>query len=304
MRIGQVGGRPTGEGGGSSGSSTAHSASVQAISLRETPRSLAQRRPSRLCCARVALVHMGLFIQLGLNNLLETHPARVIHPRCTDVQRRTLSDIRLYRDALSHGLEQDQSIEVAGTSCLDDGIELVRRVGPDVVVLGATGPDSVVTTRSLREAAPKTSIVVVTAARDEFEFLAWAETGIGGYADRNSSAADLAAAVRHAARGEVLCSPRVVALLAGRIAKLSAERSKTSQLDSLTPRERDVLALVAQGLSNKHIAQHLRISETTTKNYVHNILDKLELKSRGLAAAYYRHVQPHAKTGTCPFEYQ
>ena len=209
-----------------------------------------------------------------------------------------LSEIRLYRDALCRSLAESADVEVVGSSDLEDAVDQTQRLLPDVLVLDATAPESAALARSLKETRPDLCIVVVTSARDEAELLAWPETGVNGYADRNSSAEDLVAAVLHAARGEVLCSPRVVALLAGRVAKLSAERRRSNELDSLTPRERDVLALVAEGLSNKRIALRLGISETTTKNHVHNILDKLGLRSRGLAAAHYLRLRSPLKPGS------
>jgi two-component system, NarL family, nitrate/nitrite response regulator NarL len=210
------------------------------------------------------------------------------HPRARVL---IVSNVRLYRDALQRSLGESGKAEIVGVSDVSAAADQVRRLGPEVVVLDASeGLSAAALARSLKALTPDLSVVVVASVRDEAEFLAWAEAGVSGYADQNSSADDLAAAVQHAARGEVRCSPRLAALLAGRVAKLSAERQRATQLDSLTPRERNVMALVAEGLSNKHIAQRLGISDTTTKNHVHNILDKLGLQSRGQAAAHYHRV--------------
>ena len=208
-----------------------------------------------------------------------------------------ISDIRLYRDALRQSLSEGGVAEVSGVSGCDAAPDQVQRLGPDVVVLDASeGLGAASLVRSLKALAPRLGIVVVTSVRDEAEFLVWAEAGASGYVDQNSSADDLAAAVQRAARGEVRCSPRLAALLTDRVAKLSAERVRNGdELGGLTPRERDVMALVAEGLSNKHIAQRLGISDTTTKNHVHNILDKLGLGSRGQAAAHYLRASQHRR---------
>lgn len=199
-----------------------------------------------------------------------------------------VSDIRLYRDALEQSLSNNEEIDVVGVSSISDVASRVRLLHPNVAVLDATGSDAAVLAQSLKALAAGLSVVVVvTSAREEADFLAWLEVGVSAYADQNSSAAELADVIQHAARGEVLCSPRLTGLLAGRIAKLSAERMRGSELDGLTPHEREVMALVAQGLSNKHIAKRLGISDTTTKNHVHNVLEKLGLQSRGQAAAQF-----------------
>lgn len=229
---------------------------------------------------------------VNAHNGIDAHQDITIYELQLRPRALVVSGIRLYREALQQMLNKGGDVDVVGMSSIEDAAGQVRCLIPDVVVLDASGSSAAALARSLKALAPGLSVVVVTSAREEAEFLAWAEVGVSGYADQNSSAADLAAAVRHAARGEVLCSPRLAGLLAGRIAKLSAERHRGAELDALTPRERDVMALVAQGLSNKHIAKQLGISDTTAKNHVHNILDKLGLRSRGQAAAQYLCASP------------
>lgn len=228
-------------------------------------------------------------------------PDQPPYPPPHEAAPRTLiiSNIRLYRDALQQNLLLNRCIEVVGTATVETAADETRRLDPDIAVLDANAPHALSLARVLKAMTLRLGIVVVTAASGEADFLAWAEAGIGGYVDQDSSADDLAAAIHHAARGEVLCSPRFAGLLAGQVAKLSAERLKATNLDTLTPRERQILALVAEGLSNKAIAQQLGISDTTTKNHVHNILDKLGAQSRGQAAAQYRRIQPAPQPRLC-----
>jgi two-component system, NarL family, nitrate/nitrite response regulator NarL len=206
-----------------------------------------------------------------------------------------VSSIWLYRIALRQSLIESSEVEVVGMSSIEAIAEQIGSLSPDVLVLDATGSNTMPVVRSLKALAPEIRVVVVTYTQDEGEFLAWAEAGVSGYVDQNSSAADLAAAVQYAARGEVLCSPRLVGMLTSRIAKLSAERQRLTRFDALTPREREVIALVAEGLSNKQIAQRLSISDTTTKNHVHNILDKLGLQSRSQMAVQYIRMRQQAR---------
>jgi two-component system, NarL family, nitrate/nitrite response regulator NarL len=138
-----------------------------------------------------------------------------------------VSDIQPHRDALERSLGESPAVDIVGACAGAATCQQVRHLAPEVVVLDAAeGPGGAAGAlmRTLKALVPELGVVVVTAVRDEAEFLAWAEAGVSGYADQNSSADDLAAAVRLAARGEVRCSPRLAALLAGRAAKPSAER--------------------------------------------------------------------------------
>ena len=111
---------------------------------------------------------------------------------------------------------------------------------------------------------------------------------IAGYVARNGSKEDLIAAVENAVRGEVLCSPRVAASLFRCLAaRLQTTRQRPPEV-ALTSREQDIIALVDRGLSNKEIARQLKIGLPTVKNHVHNILEKLPVGRRGVAAALLR----------------
>jgi two-component system nitrate/nitrite response regulator NarL len=102
-----------------------------------------------------------------------------------------------------------------------------------------------------------------------------------GYVGQDGSAEDLVAAVLRALRGEVLCSPQIAAFLFNRIATLSSGRSTAPADAPLTPREREIAALVACNLPNKEIARRLCLGPATIKNHVHNILQKLDIHRRG-----------------------
>jgi two-component system, NarL family, nitrate/nitrite response regulator NarL len=118
--------------------------------------------------------------------------------------------------------------------------------------------------------------------------IACAEAGISAFVAREGTAEDLVAAVHQAMRGELVCSPRVTALLFDRVAALSAERTTSIPTDALTEREKEIIPLVEQGLSNKEIARQLRVGAATVKNHVHNILEKLQVRRRGEVAARLR----------------
>ena len=109
--------------------------------------------------------------------------------------------------------------------------------------------------------------------------LACAEAGLVGFVGREGTIDDLAAALAAALAGEVRCSPRVAALLCGRVATLA--RGRAAPAGGLTSREREVAELVSEGLSNKQIALRLGIGPATVKNHVHAVLEKLHVARRG-----------------------
>ena len=94
--------------------------------------------------------------------------------------------------------------------------------------------------------------------------------------------------VRRAGAGEVVCPPRLTALLLNRFADRSTDRTTRAGIHALTPREREIVELLADGLPNKLIARRLHVALPTVKNHVHSILDKWDVRSRGEAAARYR----------------
>lgn len=131
-------------------------------------------------------------------------------------------------------------------------------------------------------------LALALAPDSERDIVATAEAGIGGYVPPDASIEDLVEAVKHAARGEMICSPRVAAALARRIATLASNRPVGSAAPSLTAREMEVLELLEIGLSNKQIANRLSIRLATVKNHVHSILAKLNVRRRGEAVAALR----------------
>ena len=200
-----------------------------------------------------------------------------------------IADIRLYREGLAGCLAREQDMEVVGMAA--DRAEAIRRVGdltPDVALLDMAMPESAATVRAIARTAPGVRVVGLAVPENERDVIAFAEAGIAGYVPREGSLADLVAAVRGAARGEAICSPEIAGGLLRRIAALSVERAPRSPAATLTSREREIVRLIDDGLSNKEIALRLCIQLATVKNHVHNILEKLHVNRRAEAAARLR----------------
>lgn len=121
--------------------------------------------------------------------------------------------------------------------------------------------------------------------------IAFAEAGVLGFLEGEATVDELVASVECVARGEASCPPRVAATLLRRITFLTAAPARAADSTALTARERQIVQLIAEGLSNKEIAQRLYIEVATVKNHVHNILEKLQVSSRGEAAARLRLVE-------------
>jgi DNA-binding NarL/FixJ family response regulator len=131
-------------------------------------------------------------------------------------------------------------------------------------------------------------IVAFAAVNSEDTLLAYVEAGIVGFVPREGSVADLIATVEGALSGEAQLSPRLTSTLMRRLVELQSSREAVLPCPALTRREREILRLVDEGLSNKQIAARLLIELATVKHHVHNILEKTRARRRGEAAALVR----------------
>jgi len=194
-----------------------------------------------------------------------------------------VATVRLYREGLADALGRE------------DGIRVVRadaEVGPffddppcegaDVALLDMTVEGSLAAVQRASSVGDSPRIVAVAIPDDDQQVIACAEAGIHGYVTWDEPLIELTAAVRSAARGEARCSPRVAAVLLHRVRALRHMESPGA-VTHLTSRELEIVALIAQGLSNKEIAARLRLGLPTVKNHVHNILSKLGVNRRSEA---------------------
>jgi len=189
-----------------------------------------------------------------------------------------VAGVRLYRDGLAAILPRRDGIAVVGTAeTWEAGALEVRLARPDIVLLDmavADGPDAIST---IVAGGAGAKVVALAVPESEPEVIAYAEAGVSGFVTREESVTDLVAAIESAARGQVACSPRVAAALLHRVTAMSHPAAPDSRL---TRRESEIATLLDEGLSNKEIAQRLCIERATVKNHVHNILEKLEVRSR------------------------
>jgi two-component system, NarL family, nitrate/nitrite response regulator NarL len=199
-----------------------------------------------------------------------------------------LAGVRLYREGIAAALANDDRFRVVGAAADRAALRQLGEAAPDVVLMEAGPADAPALVRAIRAHAPEAKVVALGISEDEADVLPLAEAGIAGWVTRDASVDDLREAVASAAAGETLCSPRMVASLLRRVASLAEDLRDGHASRSLTRRQREIVALIDAGLSNKEIARQLSIELPTVKNHVHNILEKLQVSRRGEAAALVR----------------
>ncbi|MFW5470923.1 response regulator [Knoellia sp. CPCC 206435] len=199
-------------------------------------------------------------------------------------------DHDLYRRGMQAviGLEPDLEI-VAEAGSGAEAVEKVFEHEPDVVLLDVRMPGNsgIEACTAIKEKAPRTKILILTASDEESDLFSAIKAGASGYLLKDLPTEEIAEAVRLVHSGQSMIPPHMASQLIAEFSRLSNEPAKDSAPGPrLTDRELEVLALVARGKANKEIATMLFISENTVKNHVRNILEKLQLHSRVEAALY------------------
>jgi DNA-binding NarL/FixJ family response regulator len=187
-----------------------------------------------------------------------------------------VDDHSIVREGLRMFLVRDPDLEVVGES-LDgaEALQQARQLRPDVVVMDLLMPvmDGITATRAIRRELPETEVLALTSVLESASVVDAIRAGAIGYLLKDTQAAELRKAIKAAAAGQVQLSPQASAHLLGAI--------RTPELpEPLTPREMDVLRLLAQGQSNKEIARALDLVEETVKSHVRHILGKFGVQSR------------------------
>ncbi|ATY30902.1 response regulator transcription factor [Sphingomonas psychrotolerans] len=197
---------------------------------------------------------------------------------------------RIYRDGLQAALTGIGEIRSVDTCACADQIEAsLLSASCDLVLIdvttspGATDPAQSVT--SAYRAAGGRPVIALGLVESDDEVLSCVEAGAAAFVTKNDSIEDLVRVIAAAARGELLCPPRVVRLMQERLALLAVRQGRSTDLDKLSGREHHILDLVQQRMSNKQIARTLGLEVSTIKNHMHNIIVKLCVKNRAEAAA-------------------
>lgn len=200
-------------------------------------------------------------------------------------------DHEIFRSGIVSVFEDAEDILVCGEAA--DGAEAIKMAGellPDVVLMDVHLPvvDGIAATRAITTRSPSIKVVVVTVSAEDRHLFEAIRAGAQGYLLKSASPVQLRDAVRVVCEGGVVVSPELAATLVNEFKELQSRVTpeKEGYPSGLTDREMEVLSLLAEGLSNKDIADRLYISERTVKNHISNVLSKLHLENRVQAALY------------------
>jgi DNA-binding NarL/FixJ family response regulator len=202
-------------------------------------------------------------------------------------------DQALVREGLTTLLGVAEGIEPVGQARDgEEAIALAAKLAPDVVLmdLRMPGTDGVEATRRIRAAQPGVEVVVLTTYADERSILDALQAGARGYLTKDAGIAEVSRAIQAAAAGHALLDPVVQERLLAAASASAAPALPTQLPDELTPREGEVLALIARGLSNEEIAAALVVSLATVKTHVNHVFAKTGSRDRAQAVRYaYTH---------------
>ncbi len=197
-----------------------------------------------------------------------------------------VDDHKVVRQGLRFLLDQEEGIEVVG-ECADgaSAVQAVRSLEPTVVLLDLfmPGENGLSVLTRIKADRPATEVLMLTSSNADEHLLAAVRAGALAYLPKTAGVDQVVASVRAAARGESLLEPRIAARLVREVREGGTRRTP---LDLLSPREVEVLAVLARGRSNREIARALAISEETVKAHVSSILAKLQLSDRTQAAIF------------------
>ena len=199
-----------------------------------------------------------------------------------------VDDHQLVRDGIRSALGMQPDMEVVGEAGnADDAVRVAAAVQPDVVVMDVrlAGSSGIEATREIRNRQPATRVLMLTSFSDDEAVYTSILAGASGYVLKQVRLDSLLRSIRAVAAGENLIGPEQVRAVGARLQR-GKHLYRDARLGSLTQQEDKVLGLIAEGRTNREIAASLGLAEKTVKNYLSNILSKLEVQRRAEAAAY------------------
>ena len=197
--------------------------------------------------------------------------------------------VRLYHDTLIRLLNRQAGMSAVGSTEIgEDLLSVLEAAAPDAVLLDLGSPDALPWASRLARARPVTRILGFGVDEAPLHVIACAEAGLCGYVPSHASVADLTTAARRVARGDIVCSAGMADKLFHHLRSAALSGPAFSIEATLTGRQRQILALIKEGLSNKQIAQRLSLGPSTVKNHVHGLLSRLQVCRRSEAIACVR----------------
>jgi DNA-binding NarL/FixJ family response regulator len=198
-----------------------------------------------------------------------------------------VDDHHVVRRGLMFFLKTQKDIQIIGEAANgEEAVKLVSELRPDVVIMDLVMPvmDGIEATKKIKETSPNTKILILTSFADQDHVIPAIRAGASGYQLKDIEPDQLVEAIKSVHRGESQLHPKVTSHVMTHL--YQGEKKEENLVEELTKREREVLAEIAKGKSNKEIAASLMITEKTVKTHVSNILAKLNLADRTQAALY------------------
>ncbi len=192
-----------------------------------------------------------------------------------------IDDHPLLRKGVKQLIEMHPAMQVVAEACnAMDGVKQAKAMEPDLILLDLNMPNinGIETLKMLREEEVSSRIIVFTVSDNEEDVVAALKAGADGYLLKDMEPEDLLSSLEQAATGTLVISPRLTSLLAK--ALQNNKHANKVDIDSLTPREKQIIKLITNGMANKVIARKLSITEGTVKVHVKHLLKKLRLRSR------------------------
>ena len=219
----------------------------------------------------------------------------------TKIRLLLVEDNRLLREGLTAMLNEQPDIEVV--AAFGNGKEAVlkatQELKPQIILLdlGLKGQNSLRLVESVKQESSEIKVIVMDLIPVQADVVEFVREGVSGFILKDATFDDFVGTIRSVAAGASVLPPSLTGSLFSQIIEKVAGEGKVSLIESvrMTKREREVIELIAEGLSNKEIAQQLNIATYTVKSHVHNILEKLALHTR-LQVASYAHTQGNSKT--------
>jgi len=202
-----------------------------------------------------------------------------------------IEDNRLVREGIAAMLNEQADVTVS-YSAPEGNLEIMREANPQVLLLdvGLAGDDSLSLAERLRNEMPETRVVVMDLLPVDKDLVEFVNVGVSGFVLKDATFEELLSTIRSVANGDSVLPQEMASSLFSRIANAAVLQghSVVNEETSLTPREREVVELIGQGMSNKTIARNLGVSPHTVKSHVRNVMDKLALHTR-LQIAVFLH---------------
>jgi DNA-binding NarL/FixJ family response regulator len=201
-----------------------------------------------------------------------------------------IEDNRLVREGMTALLNQTEDFKVLAAES-SVGFALLRKVQPDVILLnaGLWNDDSLNVEETVVKEDPKAKVIIMDLLPVHEDIVKFVNAGVSGFILKNATAEDLVNAIRSVVGGADVLPPEMTSTLFSQISKEALVRGRAVSMESvrMTPREREVIGLIGEGLSNKEIAGRLNISTYTVKSHVRTVMEKLALHTRLQIAAFY-----------------